>query len=75
MVEKNQEFCAACISRKALRSKHCSICNRCVSKMDHHCPWLGNCIGEKNVKYFVGFCITIPPLTAIYLHGVTMCNV
>ena len=24
-------------------------------RMDHHCPWAGNCIGLKNHKYFVCF--------------------
>uniref|UniRef100_A0A8D0EG85 Palmitoyltransferase n=1 Tax=Strix occidentalis caurina TaxID=311401 RepID=A0A8D0EG85_STROC len=29
--------CRKCIAPKPARTHHCSICNRCVLKMDHHC--------------------------------------
>ena len=24
-------------------------------KMDHHCPWINNCVGHANHGHFVGF--------------------
>ena len=48
-------FCKKCQSYKPPRSHHCSVCNRCVLKMDHHCPWINNCVGYKNMESFVRF--------------------
>jgi len=55
MLNDFSKFCTTCLTRKPIRSKHCSICNRCVARMDHHCPWIDNCVGYKNHAHFVGF--------------------
>mmetsp|Transcript_9878 Transcript_9878/g.24420 ORF Transcript_9878/g.24420 Transcript_9878/m.24420 type:complete len:808 (-) Transcript_9878:476-2899(-) len=37
------------------RTHFCSAMGRNVLRMDHYCPWLSNCVGYFNHKYFVLF--------------------
>ncbi|CAL1525970.1 unnamed protein product [Lymnaea stagnalis] len=48
-------ICKKCIAPKPPRTHHCTICATCVLKMDHHCPWLNNCVGFYNHRYFLQF--------------------
>lgn len=49
------QFCTICQGYKAPRSHHCRKCGRCVLKMDHHCPWINNCVGHYNHGHFTAF--------------------
>lgn len=69
---KPGRWCRKCWAAKPERAHHCSICGRCVLKMDHHCPWLGsNCVGHRTYPAFVHFltCITI---LAIYIAAISI---
>ena len=48
-------YCNRCVIVKPDRAHHCSICARCVLKMDHHCPWVNNCVCFHNYKFFMLF--------------------
>lgn len=45
-------ICKTCQTVKQARSKHCSICQKCVPELDHHCIWINCCVSQSNIKFF-----------------------
>lgn len=50
---RKKRYCMICHSFKPERCHHCSRCKTCILGMDHHCPWLGTCVGFFNRKQFM----------------------
>jgi hypothetical protein len=48
--------CDRCYVVRTPRVHHCSVCKGCIMRMDHHCPWINNCVGQFNQKFFIQFC-------------------
>lgn len=65
-------YCAKCAVWKPDRSHHCSAENRCVLRMDHHCPWFSVCIGFRNQKFFVQFLCYIASYSSFVLLVTTV---
>jgi palmitoyltransferase len=53
--ESFSKYCNRCEQPKPPRAHHCHICDKCICRMDHHCPWINNCVGYKNHRYFFLF--------------------
>jgi len=52
-------LCRECLlhHEKNVAAFHCFDCGVCIEDYDHHCPWIGKCIGRGNKSYFNAFIV------------------
>ena len=49
------KLCEKCKKQCSIQAHHCSVCKVCIIRMQHHCPWVNNCIGLYNMKSYILF--------------------
>jgi hypothetical protein len=58
-------MCGKCDFVRPTNARHCYICGVCIEDLDHHCPWIGKCVGKYTIHAFYVFVGSLGPLAFV----------
>ena len=61
-IKTNLRYCVPCRILRPSRTLHCYSCDICIYEYDHHCAWVGKCIGRDNLSQFKCFLLSVVQL-------------
>lgn len=67
--DSGHRWCMTCRVIRPPGASHCSDCDNCVLRFDHHCPFINNCVGQRNYIFFMGFTSSVCCLSLWVIPG------
>jgi len=67
LARKGYVWCHTCEIIRPPRASHCAECDNCVLRFDHHCPFVNNCVGQRNYHFFIGFTTSVCCLALVVI--------
>jgi len=62
-----KRVCPMCLIYKPPKTKHCSICNKCVDFYHHHSIIFNRCFNSKNHIFYIGLLFLQQIITSVFL--------
>lgn len=65
-------LCKICNFRRPRRAAHCYTCGVCVLEHDHHCGVIGGCVGQRSLRWFTIYLLSISSASAMGVYWISM---